>query len=221
LIVLISCFLLFPPQANRENLLPVYSKDLESAPKVLTFKDFLGSAFNVPTQQQRIGILVFLFSLLQYVTQNSISTPPSQFDGVLNFGEAIFALTPQIAHTTLFIISYIMAWALVLPLNPGLLIFLGVILIFAPFLLLPYMVRYSSASDIHVACRGFNMSVIAFTGIVTFAFCIIFAAVALTMLYAIWCFMYRMKPATGQDFEVTANLMSQMLEELNANDDNV
>jgi hypothetical protein len=217
LIVLISCFLLFPPQANRENLLPVYSKDLESAPKVLTFKDFLGSALNVPIQQ-RIGILVFLFSLLQYVTQNSISTPPSQFDGVLNFGEAIFALTPHIAHTTLFIISYIMAWTLVLPLNPGLLIFIGVILIFAPFLLLPYLVRHSSASGIHVACRGFNMSVIAFTGVVTFAFCIFFAAVALTVLYAIWCFMYRMKPATGQDFEITADLMFQMLEELNAND---
>ncbi|WJX82790.1 hypothetical protein P8452_65511 [Trifolium repens] len=42
--------------------------------------------------------------------------------------------------------------------------------------------------------------------------------VALTVLYAIWCFMYRMKPATGQDFEITADLMSQMLEELNAND---
>jgi hypothetical protein len=62
------------------------------------------------------------------------------------------------------------------------------------------------------------MSVIAFTGVVTFAFCIFLAAVALTVLYAIWCFMYRMKPATGQDFEITADLMSQMLEELNAND---
>jgi hypothetical protein len=84
--------------------------------------------------------------------------------------------------------------------------------------MLLYLVRHSYASGIHVACRGFDLSVIAFTSVVTFAFCIFFAAVALTVLYAIWCFMYRMKPATGQDFEITADLMSQMLEELNAND---
>ncbi|MCH84382.1 hypothetical protein A2U01_0005214, partial [Trifolium medium] len=204
--------------ANRENLLPVYSKDSDSAHKVLTFKAFLASALHVPTQQ-RIGMLVFLFSLLQYITQNSTNTPPfeSQSD-VLSFGEAISALTPQIAHTTLFIISYIMSWTLVLPLNPGLLIFLGVILIFAPFILLPYLVRNSSASGIHVACRGFNLSVIGFTGVVTFAFCLFFAAVVLTVLYVIWCFMYRMTPASSQDSEVTEDLSSLMLEELNAND---
>ncbi|GAU49478.1 hypothetical protein TSUD_181560 [Trifolium subterraneum] len=225
--------------ANREttnNLLPVSSNNSNNAPMLLeqnflTFKAFLGSALHIPTRQ-RIGILVFLSGLLHYVSQISTNTLLESQSDRVSIGEAISQLTPLIAHTTLFIISYIMSWTLVLPLNPGLLIFLGVILTYAPFLVYPYLVRHSSASGILVDCGVFNLSVIGFTGAVTFAFCLFFAAVVFTVLYTLWCFMYRMKPASGQDSKVTDDmkpasgqdskvtdaLSSLVLEELNAND---
>jgi len=212
-------------QGNREtttnNLLPVSSNDSANAPllekNALTFIAFLGSALHIPFQQRAIILTVF-GGILRHVIQNPISVPPYEFQGgittntpqsVLSLEEAIFVFSHEIAYTSLFITAYIMSWTLIMGLPSGLMIFLAVLLTFAPFLLLPHLLRNASATGVHVACGGLNLPANGFTVVATFGFCLFFVLVVLLVLYTIWSLMYRKTPAaSGQDIEITDSLFA-------------
>lgn len=217
--------LLWGNQETTNNLLPVSSNDLANAPRnALTFIAFLGSALHIPLQQRAIILTVF-GGILRHIIQNPISIPPYEFQGgikTISFGEAIFVFSHVIAYISLFITAYIMSWTLIMGLPSGLLIFLAVLLTFAPFLLLPHLLRNASATGIQVACGGFNLPANGFTVVATFGFCLFFLLVVLLVLYTIWSFMYRKTPAArGQDAKVTDSLFSAGIDstDLNPNDD--
>lgn len=229
LYAILTVFFALLDQGNQEttnNLLPVSSNDLANASleqNALTFIAFLGSALDIPLQQRAIILTVFC-GILRHIIQNPISIPPYEFQGgitTISFGEAIFRFSHVIAYISLFITAYIMSWTLIMGLPSGLLIFLAVLLTFAPFLLLPHLLRSASATGVQVACGGFNLPANRFTAVATFGFCLFFLLVVLLVLYAIWSFMYRKTPAArDQDAKVTDSLSAAGIDstDLNPND---
>jgi len=204
-------------QANRApNQLPISRNDLKNSLHHKPFLCFaLGSILDISPQQH--GILLMLFgSILSYLAKNSTSTPfefrvgktTDTPQSLISLDEAFYAFMPEMAHITMFIISYIMTWMLVLPLRPGVQMFLVLLLISAPLFYFPELVRKASTSGVIVTCSGlFKLPLIGFTTLAAFGITLIFGLMALLVVYLNKRFIHG-TPTRGQDIEVTDGLLS-------------
>lgn len=194
--------------ANREtpnNGLPVSAR----ANPPLTFTTFLGGVLDIPSTVR--PVLIFLFAgLLKFLSGGDspgtfefklgITTKASE--SILTLGEAIFAYESEIILFVLYLICYSLTWMLILPLHHGMVIVLGILLLCAPMLFLPNLVRKASSTGVRVALgSSFNMSLTGFTFTAAFGFFLIFGLVALLVLYFVWIFVRGRTPARGQDNE--------------------
>jgi len=163
---------------------------------------------------QHHGILLMLFgSILSYLAKTS--TTPFEFqvgktkstpESLLSFHEAFYGFIPEIAHITVFMICYILTWRLVLPLQPGVQIFLVLLLISAPLFYFPDLIRKASTLGVDVSCgSSFKLPLIGFTCIAAFGITLAFGLLTLLVVYLNRRFIHGRKSTRGQDIEVNSN----------------
>ncbi|XP_058737699.1 uncharacterized protein LOC131609899 isoform X2 [Vicia villosa] len=199
-----------PKISPRTNvLLPLSSNDLVNTTlqqNDFTWKAFMGflrgSVRNLSPKQH--GFLLLLFGgILSYLTRNSTNPFESfQFgkttntpESLLSLEEAFYAFPLELAHISGFMISYIMMWLLVLPLHPGIQIFLGLLLIFSPIFYFGQLVRMASISGVHVDCGGvFKLPLIWFATLGAVGLSLAIGLVLLLVVYLSWRFIHKGKP---------------------------
>ncbi|XP_058740087.1 uncharacterized protein LOC131612300 isoform X2 [Vicia villosa] len=190
-------------------LLPLSSNDLVNTTLKqndftwTAFKGFLrGSVHNLSPKQH--GFLLLLFGgILSYLTRNSTS-PFESFkvgktrttsESLLSLEEAFYAFPLELAHISGFMICYVVMWLLVLPLQPGILIFLGLLLIFSPIFYFGQLARMVSISGVHVDCGGFfKLPLFWFTTLGAVGLSLAFGLVMLLVVYLSWRFIHKGKP---------------------------
>lgn len=170
-------------QASRgTDRLPVSQRDLKNITLQQKYLNCTAIGRMLDISPQHHGILLMLFgSILIYLAKTS--TTPFEFpvgktkrtpESLLSFHEAFYGFIPEIAHISVHDML-ILTWRLVLPLQPGVQIFLVLLLISAPLFYFPDLTRKASTFGVDVLCgSSFKLPLIGFTCIVAFGITLAF-----------------------------------------------